>query len=151
MTREALIDIDVPAGPGARIAPRRPGSTGLDPKAAPDMPDPGDVVLVTGASGFVGAAVARRLSRTGCTIRTLLRSTSSRANLGGMSVDVVEGDMRDPTAIGAAMQGARYLIHAAADYRLWARDPQEILDCNERGTGVVMAAAVIRSQTMGVL
>jgi len=102
----------------------------------------GDVVLVTGASGFVGSAVARLLSERGFAVRALARSTSPRGNLDGLNCAVVEGDMRDPAAVRLAMRGARYLFHVAADYRLWAREPEEIVRNNVRGTRVVMEAAV---------
>ena len=102
----------------------------------------GESVLVTGASGFVGAAVARRLATTGCSLRTLMRPTSSHDNVRGLEIEIVEGDIRDARAVAQAMKGVRYLFHVAADYRLWARDPSEILDINERGTRIVMEAAL---------
>lgn len=105
-------------------------------------PEPGDIVLVTGASGFVGAAIVRRLQRTGCRIRTLMRPTSLRANVEDLGIDICTGDIRDPVAVASAMKGARWLFHAAADYRLWALDPSEILDCNLRGTEIVLEAAL---------
>jgi len=102
----------------------------------------GDKVLVTGASGFVGSAVARALLAGGYQVRALLRKTSQRVNLAGLDIEVVEGDMRDAAAVTCAMQGARYLFHVAADYRLWARRPEEILTNNREGTRLLMQKAL---------
>jgi dihydroflavonol-4-reductase len=102
----------------------------------------GDKVLVTGASGFVGSAVARALIRSGYAVRALLRTTSPRANLANLDVEIAEGDMRDAAAVGRAMAGARFLFHVAADYRLWARDRGEILSTNREGTRILMRAAL---------
>jgi dihydroflavonol-4-reductase len=101
----------------------------------------GDRVLVTGASGFVGSAVARALARRGDRVRVLMRATSPRTNIEGEDFEVVEGDMRDRRSMIAAMAGARYVFHVAADYRLWARDPEEIVRNNLEGTRAVMQAA----------
>jgi len=100
-----------------------------------------DLAFVTGASGFVGSAVARALFRSGYGVRALVRRDSPRVNLDGLGLEVVEGDMRDAEAIAAAVQGARYVFHVAADYRLWAPDPNEIMRTNVDGTRVVMTAA----------
>lgn len=86
-----------------------------------------DDVLVTGASGFLGSAVVRRALARGFRVRVLVRPQSPRANLAGLPVSVAEGDMRDAGAVAAALQGVRYLFHVAADYRLWAPDPEEIV------------------------
>jgi len=102
----------------------------------------GDKVLVTGASGFVGSAVARALIGSGYHVRALLRKTSKRVNLAGLDVEIVEGDMRDAAAVTRAMTGARYLFHVAADYRLWARNPEEILWNNREGTRLLMQKAL---------
>jgi dihydroflavonol-4-reductase len=99
------------------------------------------VAFITGASGFVGSAVARELSRAGFALRALVRRNSPRANLDGLKVDIVEGDMRDKAAVFAAVRGARYVFHVAGDYRLWALDPEEIVRTNVEGTRVVMEAA----------
>jgi dihydroflavonol-4-reductase len=97
--------------------------------------------LVTGASGFVGSAVARQLIAAGWQVRALARPTSPRTNLDLPGLDVVAGDMRDEASVGAAMAGADAVFHVAADYRLWARDPEEIVRNNREGTRVVMQAA----------
>ncbi len=101
-----------------------------------------DIALVTGASGFVGSAVARLLARRGFAVRALARPTSPLGNLEGLDGAIVEGDMRDAAAMRRAMRDVRYVFHVAADYRLWARDPQEIVRNNVRGTCAVMEAAI---------
>jgi dihydroflavonol-4-reductase len=100
-----------------------------------------DRVLVTGTSGFVGSAIARKLVARGFAVRILVRPTSPRGNLAGLDAEIVEGDMRDSASMVRAMNGMRYLFHAAADYRLWARDPGEIIRNNRDGTRTVMEAA----------
>lgn len=102
----------------------------------------GDVVLVTGATGFVGSAVVRKLAGRGFSVRALVRKSSPRANLEGVEAAPVEGDMLDRDSMARALEGARWLFHVAADYRLWARDPQEIIRNNLEGTGAVMEAAL---------
>jgi dihydroflavonol-4-reductase len=99
-------------------------------------------MLVTGASGFVGSAVARAALRNGYAVRVLVRSGSPRRNLAGLEVEVREGDMRDADAVARALAGVRWLLHVAADYRLWARDPEEIVRNNLEGTRTMMEAAL---------
>jgi dihydroflavonol-4-reductase len=89
----------------------------------------------------VGSAVARLLVERGFAVRALARASSPRGNLKDLPVDVVEGDMRIPQDMRRAIRGARYVFHVAADYRLWARDPEEIVRNNVTGTRVVMEAA----------
>jgi dihydroflavonol-4-reductase len=101
-----------------------------------------DLVLVTGAAGFVGAAVARAALEEGYAVRALVRSSSPRRNLEGLDAEVVAGDMRDAVAVGRALAGVRFLLHVAADYRLWARDPGEIVRNNLEGTATVLRAAL---------
>jgi dihydroflavonol-4-reductase len=97
--------------------------------------------LVTGASGFVGSAVARLLVERGFFVRALVRGSSPRQHLAGLDVEFVEGDLRDPEAVRRAMAGMRWVFHVAADYRLWAPDPAEIIDNNLRSTRIVMEEA----------
>jgi dihydroflavonol-4-reductase len=100
-----------------------------------------DLALVTGASGFVGSAVARALIRSGYRVRALVRPSSPRINLNGVDLQIVEGDMRDSSAAAAAAKGARYVFHVAADYRLWAPYPHAIIRNNIEGTQALMSAA----------
>lgn len=101
-----------------------------------------DIAFLTGASGFVGSAVARRLIAEGFVVRALVRPTSNRANLKDAGLEIVEGDIRDANLMAQAVQGARYVFHVAADYRLWAPDPEEIIRTNTQGTRAVMDAAL---------
>lgn len=99
-------------------------------------------VLVTGASGFVGSAVARRLVESGFSVRALVRGTSPRAHLAGLDLEFFEGDIRDRKSVERAVAGMRYIFHVAADYRLWARDPSEIFASNVEGTRNLMEEAM---------
>jgi dihydroflavonol-4-reductase len=101
-----------------------------------------DSVLLTGASGFVGAAVARAALARGFRVKVLMRPTADRRNIAGLEVETVTGDMRDAESMARALDGTRYLFHVAADYRLWARDPSEIERNNLAGVRATMNAAL---------
>jgi dihydroflavonol-4-reductase len=97
--------------------------------------------LVTGATGFVGAAVARVLLREQWQVRVLARRGSDRRNLQSLDVEVFEGDLTDSTSLQRATQGCDGLFHVAADYRLGARDPTQLYRVNVEGTRNVLNAA----------
>ena len=97
--------------------------------------------LVTGATGFIGSAVARRLLARGEKVRVLARKGGDRRNLEGLDVEIVEGDLRDAAARKAAVQGIASLYHVAADYRLWVRDPAAMYATNVEATRDLMRGA----------
>jgi dihydroflavonol-4-reductase len=99
-----------------------------------------DPTLVTGATGFVGSAVARALAAKGHGLRLLARKGSDRRNLAGLEAEIVEGDLRDSGSLQRAVQGCRYVLHVAADYRIWVPDPQAMLAANVEGTRTLMIA-----------
>ena len=97
--------------------------------------------LVTGASGFLGSHVARQLVARGEDVRVLMRPSSNNRAISDLSLEYVTGDLRDTTSLERAMKGVKRVFHVAADYRLWAKKPQEIYDSNVGGTKNLLAAA----------
>jgi dihydroflavonol-4-reductase len=91
-------------------------------------------VFLTGATGFVGSHVARELAGRGADLRLLVRKTSRLDNLEGLSADTVVGDLREPESLRTAISGCDAVLHVAADYRLWVRDPQAMYAANVGGT-----------------
>jgi dihydroflavonol-4-reductase len=99
-------------------------------------------ILVTGATGFVGAAIARKLLDQGQTVRVLARAGAVLDNLAGLEVEIATGDLNDHRSLAAAVKGIGGLYHAAADYRLWVRNPQPMIKTNVEGTRALMEAAL---------
>ena len=97
--------------------------------------------LVTGATGFVGSAVARQLLARGESVRVLARPGGDRRNLEGLEVELAEGDLGDPASLERALRGCQALFHVAADYRLWVPRPEEIYEANVAGTRRLMELA----------
>ena len=91
-------------------------------------------VFLTGATGFVGSHVARELAGRGAQLRLLMRKTSRTDNLEGIAAETVVGDLREPESLRAAVSGCDAVMHVAADYRLWVRDPQAMYAANVDGT-----------------
>src|ERR1700758_1572471 len=100
------------------------------------------LALVTGATGFVGSAVARRLLAAGSAVRVLARPGSDRRNLVGLDVDVAEGNLTDAASLERACAGCDALFHVAADYRTWAPKPEELYQANVEGSRALMRAAL---------
>ena len=99
------------------------------------------LILVTGATGFVGSHVARLLAERGHRVRVLVRATSNMKALDGVNVEPVVGDLRDASSLVRAMNGVQRVFHVAADYRLWTRHPEEIYESNVGGTERLLEAA----------
>ena len=97
--------------------------------------------LVTGATGFIGSAVARALVQRGHDVRVMTRARSDRRNLAGLVAQEIEGDLTDAASLARAVQGCRYVFHVAADYRIWVPDPDAMLAANVAGTVELMRAA----------
>ena len=120
--------------------------------------EPGDRVAVTGASGFIGSAVARALRSRGARVVAVIEPGADCRNPAAVDCEQVVADLRDPAAARAACAGARFVFHLAAVYRFWARDPRVFYDVNVGGTLNVLGAAraagcerLVFTSTVGVL
>ncbi len=102
----------------------------------------GKTVLVTGASGFIGSAVVRKLLERGRTVRCYNEPGANLANLAGLDVEHVEGDINDRAKLGEAMSGCDTLYHLAAIYKLWLPDNSLMYEVNVEGTKTVLFAAM---------
>jgi dihydroflavonol-4-reductase len=101
----------------------------------------GVTTLVTGAAGFLGSHVTRQLVARGDAVRVLMRPTSTNRAISDLPLEYVTGDLRDAASLDRAMKGAKRIFHVAADYRLWAKRPQDIYDSNVGGTKNLLDAA----------
>jgi ornithine--oxo-acid transaminase len=159
--RERAADGSRPAsaGPAADRTDRATVSnsdTGYQPAVAPI--EPGDRVVITGASGFIGSAVTRAVLAKGARVVALTEPGGRDANLDGLDVERVVVDIRDAAAVKSAVAGARYVFHLAAVYRFWARDPRIFHEVNVGGTLNVMDAVraagaerLVYTSTVGVI
>jgi dihydroflavonol-4-reductase len=100
-----------------------------------------DTILVTGATGFVGSAVARASAARGLAVRVLARPGGDRRNLAGFECEVAEGDLTDAASLARAVSGCRFVAHVAADYRIWVPDPAAMERANVTGTVALLRAA----------
>ena len=98
--------------------------------------------LITGATGFVGAAVSRELLKKGHKVKALVRQSSVLDNLKNLDVEIVQGDLKDKDSLKRCLKDCKYLFHVAADYRLWVPKPKEIYENNVTGTENLMEEAL---------
>lgn len=115
-------------------------------------------VLVTGATGFIGANVARVLLERGYRVRVLVRPSSDLGNIENLDVEIVTGDLRDALSVHAAVAGCDEVYHVAAEYNFWSPDPSQTYKSNVEGTRHVMEAAlqcgvrrVVYTSTVGTM
>ena len=118
----------------------------------------GDVTVVTGGTGFIGAAVVRRLVSAGHRVRVLARPGNPRQLLAGLPVEIAEGDLGDTASLARCLRGCRLLFHVAAMYTLWAKDRRLFYEVNVEGTRRLLRGAaeagvgrVVYTSTVGVL
>ena len=98
-------------------------------------------VFLTGATGFVGGHVAQAFASAGAKLRLLTRTTSNLAGLQDIAAETVVGDLCAPESLRGALTGCDTLVHVAADYRLWVRDPQAMYAANVEGTRALLRIA----------
>lgn len=116
-------------------------------------------ILVTGATGFTGGALARELRRRGHAVRALVRdpASSSGKSLAQAGIELVPGDIRDAKAVAAAAEGCELIYHIAAVFRTAGHPDSYYEDVNVGGTLNVLDAArrhgagrVVHCSTIGV-
>lgn len=117
-----------------------------------------ELTLVTGATGFVGSHVVRQLLQRGDRVRIFARNSSRKSNVESFGCEIAIGDLKDPISLLRCVQGCRRVYHIAADYRLWAKNPQEIYDNNVGGTRNLLSACceagvekVVYTSTVGTI
>jgi dihydroflavonol-4-reductase len=98
-------------------------------------------VFLTGATGFVGGHVVRELAERGAELRALVRRTSNLANLEGLPAETIIGNLLEPDSLRNAIRGCDAVMHVAADYRLWVRDPDAMYRSNVEGTRALLRIA----------
>ena len=117
-----------------------------------------ELTFVTGATGFIGSHVVRLLRQRGDRVRILARNSSPASNIEGLDCEIVIGDLKDASSLVRCVQGCRRVYHVAADYRLWARNTQDIYDSNVAGTRNLLSACcesgvekVVYTSTVGTI
>ncbi len=98
-------------------------------------------VLVTGATGFIGANLVRELLQQRYQVRALVRPGSNRRNVEGLDIEVIEGDLLDSPSLARALDGCDALFHVAAAYTFWSSNPKSIYETNITGTENILTAA----------
>ncbi|MGB4781671.1 hopanoid-associated sugar epimerase [Candidatus Methylomirabilis sp.] len=116
------------------------------------------LTLVTGGTGFVGAAVVRLLLSEGHTVRALARRGSNLQNLDGLDIELAFGDLLDKETLRHALKGCRRLYHVGAHYSLWEPSSEVFYRVNVDGTRKLLEAAmeegverVVYTSTVGTL
>ena len=101
------------------------------------------MILITGATGFVGGTLARRLLERALPVRILVRHPERAAPLCALGAEQRTGDVRDPAAVLDAAAGATHVVHCAALSAPWGRR-SDFVEVNVDGTTNVVAACLAR-------
>ena len=105
---------------------------------------PGDLSLITGATGFIGGRLAERLADEGHRLRCLVRASSDTSKLEDLGVEIVVGDLADGRSLKAATESCRHVFHCAALVSDWATT-EEITRANVLGTRSLLEACTASS------
>jgi len=99
-------------------------------------------ILVTGATGFTGGHLARRLARNGESVRVLVRNPERATELAAMGMEIVVGDLTDPVSLDQAMEGIELVYHIAASFRQENITTEEMWAINYQGVKNMLDAAI---------
>ena len=99
-------------------------------------------VFLTGASGFIGANLARRLIAEGDQVKALFRPESNHPFLAGLPLEMVTADLVDEKSLVAAVAGCNYVFHCAGKISFRRNDYEELYRSNVLGTQYILAAAL---------
>ena len=115
-------------------------------------------VFITGASGFIGGNLVRRLVEKGYRVKALVRPGSKISTALVNEVEIVEGDILDFDTVLRGVSECGWVFHCAAAYKFWARDPRDIYKTNVNGTDNVLVAAhlagverIVYTSTVGTI
>lgn len=143
---------------GSPLGGAAPTARDVTPVTSATRMERGDRVVITGASGFIGSAVVRAVQARGAAVVAVVEPGADDRNLKDIDAERAVLDIRDLAAVRAACEGARFVIHLAAVYRFWARDPRIFYDVNVGGTVNVLDAVqaagcerLVFTSTVGVL
>lgn len=152
------MDASAAGDEGHSAAPASPPTEKPAPSRSGSRAHRSQRVLLTGGTGFIGSHVARTLLGRELPVRCLVRSGSRLHNLDGLAVELVEGELADPASLRGAVEHCDLVFHCAADYRLWAPDPEELYRANVEGTRHLLEAAaeagvrrVVHTSSVGAL
>ncbi|MGI0480593.1 hopanoid-associated sugar epimerase [Geminocystis sp. CENA526] len=97
-------------------------------------------IFITGATGFVGANIARSLLKENYQVKALVRKNSNLANVKNLDIELVEGSLNDEN-LAQKMLDCDYLFHVAAHYSLWSKDKDLLYQNNVLGTRNILQCA----------
>src|SRR6476469_3271133 len=98
-------------------------------------------IFITGATGYIGNNLAKRLASEGHIVHALCRSANKSLLLQHSNIKIFDGDISDVASVEKAMQGCEQVYHLAAYARVWAKDPSVFFKLNVEGTKHVLEAA----------